>query len=81
MEICPSCNKVSEDDIAFVLKPPTAGRRILDLRGTNAENLTCFLSDLKRKIGCLIIPLHEHFDLVVASELGTTSPGLDSTNG
>lgn len=59
----------------FVLNPPTAGLRKLELRGTAPDQLLRFLRDLQlvtRPIGAEI-PLHDYFDVVEASETGKRS--------
>ncbi|RSL64912.1 hypothetical protein CEP53_003875 [Fusarium sp. AF-6] len=55
---------------AHFVRPPTAGKRILDLRGTNEENVLRFLRDLRCGIGLSSMAFKEHFDGVVGSNAG-----------
>ncbi|UPK92157.1 hypothetical protein LCI18_003092 [Fusarium solani-melongenae] len=65
---CPVCQCRNSSPI--VVRPPTAGKRILDLRGTNGENVLHFLRDLRCGIGLSSMAFKEHFDGVVGSDAG-----------
>lgn len=65
---CPVCQCRNSSPI--VVRPPTAGKRILDLRGTNEENVLRFLRDLRCGIGLSSMAFKEHFDGVVGSNAG-----------
>ncbi|KAF4468234.1 Vitamin B6 biosynthesis [Fusarium albosuccineum] len=65
IQLCQSPNHST-----FIVKPPTAGTRMLDLGGTNVKNIRQFLHDLQREIGLHSLALTEHFDSVVGSDAG-----------
>ncbi|KAH8909466.1 hypothetical protein BR93DRAFT_924444 [Coniochaeta sp. PMI_546] len=67
---CPLCRTVN--DRLIRLLPPTAGRRMLELRGCmqNKDAMMRFLEDLERHIGMKGFALQQHFDIVVGSDIG-----------
>lgn len=65
---CPVCRCRNTSPI--VVRPPTAGKRTLDLRGTDGENVLHFLRDLRCGIGLSSMAFKEHFDGVVGSDAG-----------
>jgi hypothetical protein len=54
----------------IVMKPPTAGDRILHLSGTVPERVLSFLKELQIMTGLNGMPFCEHFDILHSTELG-----------
>lgn len=73
---CPLCHASNQSP--FLLKPRTAGARVLEISGANPENTLQFLSDLQHKVGLTTMPLREYFDIVIASDCGRVSTRLNS---
>lgn len=71
---CPWCMKLN--DMTFVLKPPTAGFRLLKLGGDDYMQTWMFLQTLQRTLGITALRLPDYFDGVIAAKSGSCTSKL-----
>jgi len=73
---CPLCEELNWT--TFLLRPPTAGRRILALRCRETHKVATvrFLKELQSHIGLTGWRLRDHFDIFVGSGVGQKAPVL-----
>ncbi len=74
---CPLCSELNRK--SFQLRPLTASRRMLILRGGERHRGTMmqFLKDLQSQIGLTTMHICDHFDILVGSDIGQQdSPAL-----
>lgn len=69
---CPLCQEFNREPVA--LRPPTTGIRVLSLAGPEQSKFVMlkFLADIQSRVGLVLHPLCEYFDLIIGSGIGTS---------
>lgn len=65
---CLLCGRQNQS--LYIMRPPTAGHRVLEVSGTNCTMIWQFLKQIQRLISLNSMPFWEHFDSATGKELG-----------